>query len=128
MSVEILGKGFSLDFSLDTHGSIKMSSYERSVQESIEIILSTRPGERIYNSDFGCSISELMFEPNDVRTQMLAREYVTQALEAFEPRIELIEINVMSEEENSMNIEISYEIIQSNKVHNLVYPFYLLPQ
>jgi len=128
MSVEILGKGLSLDFGLDAHGCIKMSSYERSVEESIEIILSTRPGERVYNSDFGCRIGELMFEPNDIRTQTLAREYVSQALESFEPRINLIDINVMGEEENSMSIDIEYEIIQSNKVHNLVYPFYLLPQ
>jgi len=128
MSIELLGKGFSLDFCLDARGNIKMSSYEKSVEESLEIMISTRIGERVYNADFGCRISELMFEPNDVRTHMLASKYVALALESFEPRINLIDINVVSEDDNSLNIEIEYEIIQSNKVHNLVYPFYLLPQ
>jgi len=128
MSIEFLGKGLCLDFCLDSRGSIKMSSYEDSVQESIHIILGTKCGERVYTPKFGCRIHELMFEPNDVRTQTLANKYVTQALNWFEPRIKLLEVRVNSMNENSINIEISYEIVDSNQAYNLVYPFYLVPQ
>lgn len=128
MNIEFLGKGLSLDFCLDSRGSVKMSSYETSVEESLKIILGTKCGERVYNAKFGCRIHELMFEPNDVRTQTLAKNYVTQALEWFEPRINLHEVSVDNMSENSINITINYEIVDSNKAYNLVYPFYLLPQ
>lgn len=127
MSVEILGKGFSVDFGLDNMGQIKLSSYEKNIEESIYIILSTKPGERVYNDKFGCRVHELMFEPNNVRIQNMAKHYVQKALEEFEPRIEVSEIEVYSHEENSINIDIEYKIKESNIVNNYVYPFYLVP-
>lgn len=127
MSIEILGKGLSLDFGLDNMGNLKMSSYEKSVEEAIYIILSTKPGERVYNSEFGCRVHELMFEPNNVRIQALAKHYVELALKEFEPRINILNVIVTSNNENSIDIDIKYEIIESNVVNNYVYPFYLVP-
>lgn len=126
-NVDFLGKGIALDFGVDSHGGIRFSSYEKSVEESIDIILSTHIGERIYNYKFGCKIHELMFEPNNVRTQALAARYVREALENFEPRITLTDVEAFSENEKSLNINITYVLIESNKEYNLVYPFYLLP-
>jgi len=127
MSIELLGKGLSVDFGLNSMGEIKMSSYEKSVEESIYIILSTKTGERVYNSEFGCRIHELMFEPNNVRTKSLAKRYVQEALEEFEPRIKTLEVDVYSDDEKSININIEYEIINTNVVNNYVYPFYIVP-
>jgi len=126
-NLDFLGKGISLDFGVDSKGGIKFSSYERSVEESIDIILSTRIGERIYNYKFGCKIHDLMFEPNNVRTQNLAARYVNEALTNFEPRIDLKDVEAISLDEKSLNINITYTLIESNKEFNLVYPFYLLP-
>jgi len=126
-SLDFLGKGVSLDFGLDSKGEIKLSSYERSVEESIDIILSTKIGERIYNYKFGCKIHDLMFEPNNVRTQSLAARYVKESLDMFEPRIDLKHVEAISQDEKSLNVNITYMLIESNKEYNLVYPFYLLP-
>ena len=103
MSIELLGKGISVDFGLDSMGEIKMSSYEKSVEESIYIILSTHIGERVYNSDFGCRIHELMFEANNVRTQTMAKRYVEEALNKYEPRINILNTEVFSLDEKSIN-------------------------
>ncbi|NQY94455.1 MAG: GPW/gp25 family protein [Campylobacteraceae bacterium] len=127
MSIELLGKGLSVDFGLNSMGEIKMSSYEKSVEESIYIILSTKTGERVYNSEFGCRIHELMFEPNNVRTQSMAKRYVEDALKEFEPRIKTLNVDVFSPDEKSININIEYEIINTNVVNNYVYPFYIVP-
>lgn len=126
-NVDFLGKGIALDFGVDSNGGICFSSYEKSVEESIDIILSTHIGERIYNYNFGCKIHELMFEPNNIRTQVLAARYVKEALENFEHRIIITDIEAYSENEKSLNINITYVLIESNKEYNLVYPFYLLP-
>ena len=126
-NVDFLGKGIALNFGVDSKGGVRFSSYEKSVQESIDIILSTRIGERIYNYKFGCKIHELMFEPNNVRTQSLAARYVEEALENFEHRIIITNVEAFSQDEKSLNINITYVLIESNKEYNLVYPFYLLP-
>ena len=127
MSIELLGKGLSVDFGLNSKGEIKMSSYEKSVEESIYIILSTKVGERVYNSEFGCRIHELMFESNNVRTQTMAKRYVEEALTKFEPRITLRDVAVFSLDEKSINLNIEYEIVKSNSINNYVYPFYIVP-
>ena len=127
IDVDYLGKGISLDFGVDSNGGISFSSYEKSVEESIDIILSTHVGERVYNYQFGCRIHELMFEPNNVRTQALAARYVEEALENFEHRINIVSVAAYSEDEKSLNINITYALVESNKEYNLVYPFYLLP-
>lgn len=127
-NVDFLGKGISLNFGVDSNGGLRFSSYEKSVEESIDIILSTRIGERVYNYKFGCRVHELMFEPNNVRTQALAARFVKEALDNFEPRIIVTNVDAYSESEKSLNINITYVLIESNKEYNLVYPFYLLPE
>ncbi len=123
---EFLGKGVAFDFDVDSNGSIKMSSMEELVKESIFIILSTKIGERVMNYHFGCKIHELMFELNNSQTHSRAKSYVDEALNRWEPRIEVTNINVESFAKNEIMIDIEYYIKEINVVDNIVYPFYLL--
>jgi len=101
---------------------------EQSVKESILIILGTAKGERVMRPNFGCGLNELVFAPNDTTTAAMATEYVTTALQTWEPRIKLEEVNANpdSRESNLLNIDINYSIIATNTKRNLVYPFYLV--
>ncbi len=101
---------------------------EDSVKESILIILGTAKGERVMRPNFGCGLNELVFAPNDTITTAMATEYVTTALQTWEPRIKLEEVNANpdSKETNLLNIDINYSIIATNTKRNLVYPFYLI--
>ena len=121
-----LGKGVSLSFDIGSDGAIKLSSLQELVKESIFIILSTKIGERVMNYNFGCQIHELMFEINNSATQARARMYVNDAINRWEPRVEIKKIDVESVAKNEIVIDISYYIKESNIVDNLVYPFYLL--
>ncbi len=91
-SGSILGSGFSFPVRLDLFGGFQFSSGEQSVEESIHIILSTTPGERVMRPDFGCEANELLFSPNNSRTQALIAHYIEQALIRWEPRIILKEV------------------------------------
>ena len=46
-----LGKGVSFPFGTTNNGEVKFSSYEKNVEESIHIILSTKLGERLMRPD-----------------------------------------------------------------------------
>ena len=103
-----------------------MSSYEEDIQEAIQIILSTRKGERIRNPEFGCGIHEYTFDTLDFTTISAIRYEVEMALVSWEPRIEEIEVTVdTSREEGVILIEIGYVVRSTNSPFNMVFPFYI---
>jgi hypothetical protein len=106
---------------------IAASAYELSIEESIRIVLGTSPGERLMRPDFGCDLNRLAFAPNDTSTAGLAILYVGEALEKWEPRIELLAVDAGPDPESSdrMLIRIDYRIVATNTEHSLVCPYYL---
>jgi phage baseplate assembly protein W len=123
-----LGIGIDFDFGFNQYGEVKKSAYEASIEDSMNIILSTRIGERIMREDFGCRIHELLFAPNTTTTHNLMIYYVTEALKKWENRILLKDVKVIESSENSVNIDIEYQVRDTNSFYNLVYPFYLTEQ
>jgi uncharacterized protein len=107
-------------------GAIARAEYEDSVRQSIWIILATAKGERVMRPDFGCGIYDLVFEINSAATAAKVSNAVREALLFFEPRIDVIDVDVRRGDENEvMLISIDYEVRATNNVFNLVYPFYL---
>ena len=125
MNYSFLGKGLAYPFSLEKSSYIKMSEMEKNIEESIEIILSTKYGERIMNPNFGCRIHELIFSLNTVDTHNLIVYYVSEALKKWENRIVIENISVEKSGSVSVDINIEYRIKDTNSFYNLVYPFYL---
>ncbi|QQO09009.1 GPW/gp25 family protein [Breznakiella homolactica] len=127
MNRNLLGKGWAFPVTSDIKGNIRFSQYEKSIEESIRIILSTSPGERLMRPDFGCAINELVFSPNTPRAVTLAEHYVKEAIVRWEPRVILKEVRGEPDPDNpvAINIHIDYEIRSVNTFFNMVYPFYL---
>jgi phage baseplate assembly protein W len=127
MKRNILGKGWSFPVRPDVNGALGMSAYEKSVEESIRIILGTTPGERLMRPDFGCGINEMVFAPNSRRTLSFAEYYVREALTRWEPRVIVKEVRGEADCGNPslVNIRICCEMRQVNTFFNMVYPFYL---
>jgi phage baseplate assembly protein W len=107
-------------------GMIDRAAYEDSVRQSIWIILGTAKGERVMRPDFGCGIYDLVFEINSPTTAARVSHAVREALLFFEPRIDVIDVEVRPDGDGTvMLISIDYEIRATDNVFNLVYPFYL---
>lgn len=127
MNRNLLGKGWSFPPAVDVKGNVGMSSYEKSIEESIRVILSTAPGERLMRPDFGCAINEILFSPNSPRTVALAKKYIEDAIVRWEPRVILKEVSGEFDPADPVrvNMHIEYEIRSVNTFFNMVYPFYL---
>ncbi len=127
MSKEFLGKGWKFPVNAGKDGRIATSLYEEDIKEAIWIILGTAKGERVMRPDFGCGIHDLVFSPINTATVNLVEKSVREALTIWEPRIELIKVEVSSEEADhgSMPVSIDYRVRTTNNRFNLVYPFYL---
>jgi len=74
-------------------GRIDMVQDAAAVRQSLVLLLSTRPGERVMRPDFGCDLHRLVFAPNDNTAAGLAMQFVRQAVERFEPRAAIIHID-----------------------------------
>lgn len=115
-----------LSIELDANGQIKQAAYEESVRQSIWIILGTAKGERLMRPDFGCGMHDLVFAPNTASTAGQVSEAVQEALLSFEPRIDVIDVQVTPGSQGQvLLISLDYRVRATNNVFNLVYPFYL---
>jgi len=124
---DFLGVGWAYPVASDPlTGDVKMSSYERDIQEAIRIILETAPGERVMRPRFGCGIHDLVFEEMNSTTVFAVQASVREALVTYEPRIELLEVGVDPLEALSglLVFTIHYRVRRTNQVDNLVYPFF----
>ena len=131
MESNFLGIALSFPVQLDEGKSdskpIKMARYEEAVRQSIWIILGTAPGERVMRPDFGCGIHNLVFANNSAGTIGQLASEVQQALINWEPRIDVLDVEVIPDidQPNLLLISINYQVRTTNNRFNLVYPFYL---
>ena len=123
-----LGTGWSFPIRVNVQGQIMFSSGYRNVEESIFIILRTTIGERIGLTQFGSDLEEMAFDSLNSSTLVLLRIAVEEALQRWEPRIHLQDVEAMPDPiQGRVNLNIRYRVHDNYDVRSLVYPFYLQP-
>lgn len=102
-----------------------MTSDVEDINNSLMILLSTRPGERVMFPNYGCDLQEMLFKPLDLTLITQMKGIVERAILYHEPRINIlsIEINAQDEIEGEILIEINYEVRNTNTRSNMVFPF-----
>ncbi len=97
------------------------------VRQSIWLILATAPGERPMRPGFGCGIHDLVFQANTAALRGAVKQQVTAALTRYEPRIDVLDVEVTTppDARNLLEIRIDYRLRTNNAVFNMVYPFFL---
>jgi phage baseplate assembly protein W len=123
-----LGRGLSFPLRINVQGELKTEDGDRNLEESIATILNTKLGERVYRPNFGSRLSDLTFAPMNPQTILLARIYVVEALNRWEPRIKVTGVYAEPDPiRGRLDLKILYEIKESHDRRSMVYPFYLLP-
>jgi phage baseplate assembly protein W len=124
---EFLGVGWKFPIQVTPDGRIAQSRYERSVEESVYLILGTARGERVMLPNFGCGIHDLVFQPNNAATVALVTNEVLTSLVQWEKRIDVLDVRVDTapEQPNLLLIRVEYRIRANQALGNLVYPFYI---
>lgn len=127
MAKEFLGSGWKFPPGVGGKGHIAMSEHEQDIKEAIWIILSTSKGERVMRPNFGCGIHDYVFSAINSTNIGLIESSVREALALWEPRIELMNVSVHTDNisKGQLLISIDYKVRTTNNQFNLVYPFYL---
>ena len=123
-----LGSGWSFPprFLESTEG-LEISHNEQDIAESIFILLSTTPGERVMNPEYGCDLQSMVFTSMNLSNQTRIEDMINTAIMYFEPRVNVVSISVKSPDKllGKLDVSITYEIKGTNSRKNMVYPFYL---
>jgi uncharacterized protein len=126
-SNSFLGTGWSFPPQFNkASGNVELLSNEADIKNSLQVLLSTRVGERIMQPAYGCNMDVLLFEPINEALITYIKDLVFTAIYYFEPRINPENVTVeTTDTEGTLFINVEYTIRSTNSRHNLVFPFYL---
>lgn len=123
-----LGSGwaFPVSFSAGNY-QLNLSAYEQNINDSIDIILQTRQGERSLEPQFGSGLQQFMFRKMDQTLKGEITDAVRSSLRNNEPRITVqdVQVNYIDMQNGGIEVIIVYVYNQTNTRHNYVFPFYL---
>ena len=110
-------------------GRMAMAEDDAAIRQSIMLLVSTTPGERVMRPDYGCSLARLVFAPNDETTAGLAIHYVRSAVARWEPRVETLHVDAVRDPDRpeTLQILLDYRIRATRRVDRLRIPFDLRP-
>ena len=123
-----LGAGWSFPPAFTRGGAeVELVSGAADIQQSLEILFSTRLGERVMQPDFGCDLQYVMFEEIDQGLLNTLNRLISDAILYHEPRITLDRLDVSESEREPglLLISLDYTIRSTNSRYNMVYPFYI---
>jgi Bacteriophage baseplate protein W len=90
-------------------GRVEMVEGDDSVRQAIVLLLSTTPGERVMRPEYGCELRRVLFSPNDDSTAGLAIHYVRQAIERWEPRVDIVRLDAVANRARAEQLDIVLE-------------------
>ena len=123
-----LGTGWAFPVRFDKHHGVGLSSEEKDIRESLEILFSTVPGERVFRTHYGCDLRKWVFSKMDLTEKTLIIDVIKQAILTGEPRImiESIDLEIKDELKGIMMIYLECTVQSTNSRSSMVYPFYFL--
>jgi len=90
-------------------GRLERVQGEQTVRQALLMLLSTRPGERVMRPEYGCDLHRLVFEPNDETTAGVVIHHVRRAIERWERRVEILDLDAGPDPEDPGRLEIVLE-------------------
>ena len=122
-----LGRGWSFPPAFNKVEGVEMLDGENDIKSSLKILLSTRLGERTMQPGYGCNTDAMVFESMTTGFQTFMQKQIQDSILLYEPRINLIQVGL--ETQNEVNglilITVDYIVRTTNSRSNLVYPFYI---
>ncbi|MDO3641553.1 MAG: GPW/gp25 family protein [Mucilaginibacter sp.] len=126
--IPFVGSGWSFPPRFDKSAKkVEMLTGEADIESSLEILFTTRLGERIMQPTYGCDMQNMVFEAMNLTLKTYLKDMIETAVLYFEPRITLnsTEIDSSMEYEGVLMIKLDYTIRTTNSRYNYVFPFYI---
>ena len=108
-----------LDLKFSPHpvtGDLVQRYDENAIKQSVKNLLQIRHYEKPWHSEIGSPLRELLFENITPLTEAMAKRAIIDVISNFEPRVNLIDVNVIaSDENNSLYISVVFRIVNTER-------------
>ena len=116
MPLERISQGFkdiSMSFQVNPLNNDLISiKNETAIARSVRNLIFTLPGERFFNENLGSRVSQTLFENMDEISASVIKDEITNTINNYEPRVDLISVDVSPNyDNNEFNVTINYYIV-----------------
>lgn len=115
-------RGLALPITKRPGGYFQASFSRELIKSSIFSILSTRKGERVFLPDFGSSLFDLVFEPNDAVTRKLIKQAVTDDITKWERRVSVTDVTMKSNQHN-VSVIVEFQVVNTSTIDSVAISF-----
>ena len=128
MALDFIGAGWSYPLATDAGGRVALVTGDREIEQAIRLVLGTAWGERPMRPEFGCRVHDHVFGPATTTTAGQIAFDVREALERWEPRIDVqgVSVDFSDVDTGAVRVDVSYVVRGLNDPRNLVFPFYAI--
>lgn len=107
-------------FTLRTSGDVYKKIDAAAVKQSVKNIVMTNRLEKPFNPKFGGNLQKILFELMDEDSEDLVENYVRTAIERYEPRAKVLEVDVnIPDGINTLNVRIVFQVVNSGETVTL---------
>ena len=89
---------------------ISMVKNEEAVKSALRNLLKTPQGTRPFRPDYGVNLLRYLFEPATYATEVSINKEIAEAIQRFEPRVQLIAIESKVKENAGIDVTIEYTV------------------
>lgn len=105
-----------ISFTAKPNGEIYKKVDAAAVKQSVKNIVLTNHYEKPFQPYFGGNVSAMLFEMADGTTTSAIKRTIKEAIEAYEPRAQILDIQVISNpDRNSVSATIVFQVINSRE-------------
>jgi hypothetical protein len=102
-------------------GQLTFPDLQRSVRDSIRIILSTRPGEQLMRPRFGAGLQTFLDQGNTISLRRQIQAAIIQSLQTYENRItvDAVDVDPVAGSPSEVQVQIHYRVLRTNSPQQL---------
>jgi len=106
--------------------TVKTRSEVQLIEQSLTILLSTKPGERVMRPDYGCALDDILFEPANTSLLTYIKDTISKSILYYEPRVQVRSIDIIIDSlvEGRVLVELDLIVRSTNSRYNYVFDFY----
>ena len=102
------------EMKMDWNKDVSRSLGLRSIKNSLLGIITTRKGSRPFGPEFGCDLSDQLFENMTPLTADTVERNIESAVRNYEPRIDKLSVNVIPVyDDYTLIVEIRFSVIDN---------------
>lgn len=112
---KVYGRGWAFPPAFTLKDGVVMAEGAEDVRQSLRILFSTEPGDRIMREHYGCGLHDMMFENIDSKLVAEIRTRITDGMLRYEPRASLTQLRVYEssdagQPQGHLQVEVTYKL------------------